>query len=81
METNLKESLYLLFAVGGPGRLPEESYAMLLYLKLKRHFQSRSLGTCLKPFPTPEYDVIGQGPTSQCGSQFLFRFQIGLTNA
>lgn len=35
METNLKESLYLLFAVGGPGRLPEESYAMVFVFEIK----------------------------------------------
>lgn len=81
METNLKESLYLLCTVGDLGRLPEESYVVFLYLKLTHHIESRSLGTCLRPFPVPNSDVIGQGPTSWCGSQFSCCFQIGITNA
>lgn len=69
---------YLLCAVGDPGRLPEESYAVFVF-EINTSHSKEEFGDLSKN--TPKSDVIGHRPALWCGSQFPFSFQIGLTKA
>lgn len=70
-------SLYLLCAVGDPGR-PEESYAVFVF-EINTSHSKKEFGDLSKNMP--KSDVIGHRPALWCGSQFPFSFQIDLTNA